>query len=88
MNYPALLVLLAVSLGLPVFAHSRPLGAQSYVPRLGDIMEVTQLRHFKLWYAGKAKNWRLANYELKQIKDSFQDATRFYPGLPAAKQQT
>jgi len=53
-------------------------------PRLGDIMGATQLRHLKLWYAGKEKNWGLAGYELGQIKDSFQDAMTFYPGLPVA----
>jgi hypothetical protein len=36
----------------------------TYVPSLGDIMGATQLRHFKLWYAGKLKNWELAGYEL------------------------
>ena len=89
MNYSAVFVTLAVGLGFTIFAHGRPAaGAQSYVPRLGDIMEMTQLRHFKLWYAGKAKNWRLANYELEQIKESFHDAMIFYPGLPVADMTT
>lgn len=51
----------------------------SYVPDLGDIMETTQLRHFKLSYAGSVKNWNLANYELAQIKASLENAARFYP---------
>lgn len=64
-----------VSLILPAYADA---------PRLGDIMGATQLRHFKLWYAGAQKNWPLANYELGQIKESFQDAMTYYPGLPVA----
>ena len=44
--------------------------AGSYVPDLGDLMETAQLRHLKLSYAGSAKNWELANYELAQIRRS------------------
>lgn len=53
-----------------------------YVPHLGDIMGVTQLRHLKLSFAGKQRNWELAAYELDRIKDSFQDAATLYPGIP------
>ncbi len=52
---------------------------QSYVPDLGDLMEVTQLRHFKLWYAGRSKNWALASYEVGQIRKSFEAAAKYYP---------
>jgi hypothetical protein len=45
-------------------------------------MGATQLRHFKLWYSGKLRNWELAGYELGQIKVSFQDAGALFPGLP------
>jgi len=51
----------------------------SYVPDLGDIMETTQLRHFKLSFAGHETNWKLANYELSQIRKSFDEAAKFYP---------
>jgi hypothetical protein len=27
---------------------------EQYQPRLGDIMSAVQLRHMKLWFAGKA----------------------------------
>jgi len=82
--------LIGVFLALPAYSQDRPLAAasQSYVPRLGDIMGATQLRHIKLWYAGKEKNWPLAEYELGQIKESFQDAMTYYPGLPAANMTT
>ena len=36
-----------------------------FVPRLNDMMVATQLRHFKLWYAGVVQNWPLANYEFE-----------------------
>jgi len=54
----------------------------SYVPSLGDIMGATQLRHFKLWYAGEQNNWDLAGYELGQIRDSFNTAARLYRNIP------
>ncbi|MFG1421120.1 hypothetical protein [Roseixanthobacter liquoris] len=56
----------------------------SYIPHLGDIMETMQLRHFKLWFAGRLGNWELADYELGQMRASFQDALTLYPGIPVA----
>ena len=81
MKRPALF--LAAALAASLSAHAET-PTQPYMPRLGDIMGTTQLRHLKLWYAGKDKNWNLAQYELGQIKESFQDAMTYYPGLPAA----
>jgi hypothetical protein len=42
---------------------------------------LTQLRHFKLWYAGRSKNWELAGYEIEQIRKSFESVKVFYPTL-------
>jgi len=74
MTKKAALVLLAAAFVLPARADDRPAVAQPYAPRLADIMGATQLRHFKLWYAGTEKNWPLATYELSQIRESFGDA--------------
>lgn len=63
---------------------SLPSPRGNYLPTLGDIMGAMQLRHFKLWFAGRLKNWDLAAYELDQIKSSFSDAMAFYPGIPLA----
>lgn len=83
-----ILTLLGVAAFGPHPALTQPLqipGAdQRYVPRLGDIMGAMQLRHFKLWFAGKLHNWELASYELVQMKASFNDAAIFYPGIPVA----
>lgn len=51
----------------------------AYVPGLGEIMTLTQMRHAKLWFAGEAENWPLADYELDEIEEGFADATRFHP---------
>ena len=78
----------AAVLAVPALANDRPVVTQPYAPRLSDIMGATQLRHFKLWYAGAEKNWPLANYELGQIKESFGDAMTYYPGLPVSDMTT
>lgn len=53
-------------------------------PRLADLMEGAQSRHSKLWFAGKAGNWHLAAYEIKQIQSRLEDAAALYPGLPVS----
>jgi cytochrome c553 len=69
--------LLAISSALA--DDQKPPAQQTYVPRLNDIMVATQLRHFKLWYAGTIGNWPLANYELMQIRSSIEDSKDLYP---------
>lgn len=69
--------------GLAVGAAAQTVGPnQGYLPRLADIMAVIQLRHTKLYFAGKARNWALADYALGQIHSSLQDAATLYPGIP------
>jgi len=50
-----------------------------YIPGLGEFMAATQMRHSKLWFAGQARNWELAAYELEEIREGFEDITRFHP---------
>ena len=52
--------------------------ATSYVPRLSDLMVVIQIRHAKLFYAAKARNWPLADYELEQLVGTLKEAGRYY----------
>lgn len=59
----------------PAQAQAQP----PYTPRLNSLMILTQLGHFKLWYAGAVQNWPLANYELTQIRANIVDAKRLYP---------
>ncbi len=84
MKYGAAILILTLACAIPAFAQDRPVVSQPYGPRLSDIMGATQLRHIKLWYAGAQGNWPLAKYELGQIKESFQDAMTYYPGIPAS----
>lgn len=55
-----------------------------YIPGLGDLMGTMQLRHIKLWLAGKRRNWELASYELNQMSASFSDIGTLYSGIPIA----
>jgi mono/diheme cytochrome c family protein len=57
-------------------------GSETYSGSLGDIMISAQLRHIKLWYAGKAANWGLMKYELQQMKDAFDKAAVLYRNIP------
>lgn len=50
-----------------------------YVPGMGEIMGATQMRHAKLWFAGKAGNWELASYELDEIEEGLADAVKYHP---------
>ena len=61
---------------------------EQYVPRLGDIMNAVQTRHIKLWLAGKALNWDLAAYELRQIKGGVVEAALLYEGIPVTNVTT
>ena len=61
---------------------------EQYVPRLGDIMNAVQTRHIKLWLSGKALNWELAAYELRQLKAGLLEAAVMYEGIPVSNVTT
>ncbi len=83
---------LAIATVVPAFGNDVPFAApppqhpgqasETYSGSLGDIMISTQLRHIKLWYAGKAANWGLVKYELQQMKDAFDKAAVLYRNIP------
>jgi hypothetical protein len=50
-----------------------------YVPGLGEIMTLNQMRHAKLWLAGQQGNWPLAEYELDELEEGFQDVVKYHP---------
>jgi hypothetical protein len=49
---------------------------------LADLMATTQWRHIKIWYAIKAKNWDLLNYELGKLNTTFERAATLYQNIP------
>jgi hypothetical protein len=69
-----------------LFAAAQP-GKEPYAPGLGEFMTATQLRHAKLWFAGKENNWDLAAYEIDEIMEGLEDAEKQFPthdGVPVA----
>ena len=62
--------------------------AAGYTPGLGEIMTLQQMRHAKLWFAGAARNWELADYELDELREGFDDVARLRPmheGVPVGE---
>jgi hypothetical protein len=60
-----------------VLAAAQP-AKEPYQPGLGEFMTATQLRHAKLWFAGKNNNWALAAYEIDEIKEGLEDAAKYH----------
>jgi hypothetical protein len=69
-------------------SHLNATTNEPYVPQLGDIMNAVQWRHIKLWFAGKALNWDLATYELRQLKAGLLEAAVLYEGIPVTNVTT
>src|SRR5271155_4712177 len=54
--------------------------AEPSLPGLGEIMSLQQMRHIKLWFAGHAGNWPLADYEIGELKEGFDDVSQLLGG--------
>ena len=48
--------------------------AKELAPGLGEYMTTIQLHAAKLWFAAKASNWELAEYELDELKETMESA--------------
>jgi hypothetical protein len=46
--------------------------AKELAPGLGEYMTTIQLHAAKLWFAAKASNWRLAEYELHELEETME----------------
>ena len=67
-------------------ATSEP--GQSYTPGLVEFMMHVQSHHAKLWLAGNARNWELADYQLDELKELLEDIAKRVPdynGTPVGK---
>jgi hypothetical protein len=56
--------------------------SNSYIPGLGEFMSGIQVHHEKLWFAGTAGNWKLANFEIDEIREALDDIQRFCTDRP------
>ncbi len=53
---------------------------EPYQPSLGEFMALQQMRHIKLWFAGHAGNWPLADYEIGELQAGFDDVSQVLGG--------
>jgi hypothetical protein len=79
------LILAALTLAAPNSsaqnaAAPAPAANPADVPGLGEIMTLQQLRHIKLWFAGSAGNWALADYEIGELNEGFEDVDKLLGG--------
>lgn len=68
-------------------AEAKPAAPKAYIPGLEQFMNVILIEHNKLWFAGRARNWPLAAYELGEIKEvmsDVQDIVPVFKSLPLA----
>jgi len=64
----------------PPSAGSTPAAAEpGFIPGLGELMSLQQMRHVKLWLAGEVANWELADYEVDELGEGFDDIIKFPP---------
>lgn len=54
----------------------------AYKPGLGEFMSGIQVHHAKLYYAGTAANWKLANFEAGEIKETLEDVEKYCQDRP------
>ena len=82
-NQKLVRAIVSAALSIPFAVASGSLArSEEHIPRLGDIMVTIQVRHVKAWYAGKAANWDLAEFEMRQLKANLLDAALLYAGIP------
>ena len=66
----------ALAQDVPKPAAPPQMDGEAMVPGLGEIMTLQQLRHIKLWFAGHGGNWPLADYEVGELEEGFDDVTK------------
>ena len=53
--------------------------SQPYTPGLVEFMMHVQSHHAKLWLAGNARNWDLADYQVDELKELLEDIAKRVP---------
>jgi hypothetical protein len=73
---PALVV---VGVAVASCGHAPATTPEPFVPGLGELMSLQQMRHTKLWLSGTARNWQLAAYEVDELGEGFDDVVKLHP---------
>lgn len=53
-----------------------------YKPGLGEFMSGIQVHHAKLWFAGQNKNWKLAAFEVTEMKEALASIRKYCADRP------
>jgi len=51
---------------------------EGYKPGFGELMGTIQTHHAKLWYAGTSENWKLAEFEIHEIEETFEKVSELH----------
>jgi len=51
-------------------------------PGLGEVMSAIQMHHAKLWFSGINDNWKLADFEIGEIKEQLEAAENLKASRP------
>jgi len=51
--------------------------ADTYKPGFGEFMSSIQVHHNKLWFAGQNDNWKLAEFEVNEIKETVEAIEKY-----------
>ncbi|MDX1907567.1 MAG: hypothetical protein SF053_11080 [Bacteroidia bacterium] len=51
----------------------------AYVPHLGEMMNGVQVHHAKLYWAGAAGNWELADFCLEELTEDLEKIPAYHP---------
>lgn len=78
-----ILSLILSSCASPSLKVENPAGEMK--PGLGEIMEVIQQHHAKLYFSGSSQNWELAEYQIDEIKEGIEDVVKYYPTFKEVK---
>jgi hypothetical protein len=84
------LLLSALVVAIMPFTGSLSMGAtaqeEAIRRTLADLMALIQLRQFKIWYAERVRNWKLAAYELDQFQATIDRTQTLYPTASSTAQ--
>jgi len=58
---------------------------KTYKPGFGEFMSSIQIHHEKLWFAGINENWKLADFEINEIKETLDDIQDYCTDRPETK---
>lgn len=60
--------------------------SETYKPGFGEFMGSIQVHHSKLWFAGINENWKLADFEINEIKENLEAIQKYETDRPESRE--